>query len=418
MSFLAYLVLCAFVFTLPWETSVVIIPGVGLFSKITGVLSVAAALVMVLLNGRVRRWHLFHVAALFFVLWAAAGQLYYLQGMRTSYKFGTFVQLFAVLWVAWELAPSWSRVHGLLLSYVLGCWVAALNTVLLFVRNRGALRRYAAGGVDPNDLAMTMVLALPMAWYLGMTSERQLVRWIARGYVVVGVFAVVLTGSRGGMIACLTALTLVPLTLTRLTPGRRATAIVLMGLAGTVAIANVPQEIIDRFASTTSQVEGGSISGRGRIWRAGLTVFAQRPFMGYGTGSFKGAVSPILGEATQVAHNSFISILVEEGLVGLVFYLTMMGAVFVSLLRLPTLPRRFGLVLFFTLGVAMLPLTWEDRKPTWFVLAALIGFSRAWVVQRGLVGRGWSAPLPPWAAGRRVRPAAVAGEVIGAGAGR
>jgi O-antigen ligase len=418
MSVLAYWVLCAFVFTLPWETSVIIIPGVGLFSKLTGMLAVGAALIMVLLNGRVRRWQLFHAAALFFVLWAAAGQLYYLQGMRTSYKFGTFVQLFAVLWIVWELAPSWSRIHGLLLSYVMGCWVAALNTVLLFLRNRGALRRYAAGGVDPNDLAMTMVLALPMAWYLGITSERKLVRWIARGYVVVGVFAVVLTGSRGGMIACLTALTLVPLTLTRLTPGRRATAVVLMGLAGAVAIANVPPEIVERFASTTSQVEGGSISGRGRIWRAGLTVFAQRPLMGYGTGSFKGAVSPILGEATQVAHNSFISILVEEGLVGLIFYLTMMGAVFFSLFRLPTLPRRFGLVLFCTLGVAMLPLTWEDRKPTWFVFAALIGFSRAWVAQRGAVGRGWSAPLPAWAAGRPVRPAAVPGQAVGAGAGR
>ena len=34
-------------------------------------------------------------------------------------------------------------------------------------------------------------------------------------------------------------------------------------------------------------------------------------------------------------------------------------------------------VLLATLAVAMLPLTWEDRKVVWFVLAALLGLSQA-----------------------------------------
>ena len=77
-----------------------------------------------------------------------------------------------------------------------------------------------------------------------------------------------------------------------------------------------------------------------------------------------------------LAHNSFISVLVEEGLVGLWLYLTMLFSVFSSILRLPRLERRFGLVLLATLVTAMLPLTWEDQKATWFIMAAaLIGMS-------------------------------------------
>jgi hypothetical protein len=45
--------------------------------------------------------------------------------------------------------------------------------------------------------------------------------------------------------------------------------------------------------------------------------------------------------------------------------------------RFPLLERRFGLVLLGTTMVAMTPLTWEDRKSVWVVLAILVGLSQA-----------------------------------------
>ena len=52
-------------------------------------------------------------------------------------------------------------------------------------------------------------------------------------------------------------------------------------------------------------------------------------------------------------------------------------AVFLALMRLRGTERRFALVLLATIAVAMLPLSWDDRKTVWFVLAALIGLARA-----------------------------------------
>jgi O-antigen ligase len=390
MSF-AYVAVWFFVFSLPWENFIVI-PGVGVFSRVIGAVAVGLVLVSNVISGRFRRWTAFHYAALLFVVWAAGVLLIVYSPPVMPKKFWTFVQLLVMVWMIWEVSSTRPRLIGLFSAYVLGAYVSALDTILLFRREAGAIKRFAAAGGDPNDLAMTLAAAIPMAWYLGMTYHRPLVRWACRAYLPIGLLAIALTGSRGGMLASLVGLLIVPFTMTRLTPGRMALAVTLLVVSGGIAVAYVPQTIVSRLATTTTAVEDLSLGGRFRIWKAGLNAFAQRPMIGYGSGSFKVALLPELGYATQVAHNSYLSVLVEEGFVGLLFYLTMFIAVFLALMRLPSSERRFALVLFMTIMVAMLPLSWDDRKTVWFVLAALMGLARA-----------------PYAAQRMVRPPEYAG---------
>jgi O-antigen ligase len=376
MISLAYAAVWFFVFSLPWENFIVV-PGVGVFSRVIGAVAVGLTLITLVLTGRFRRWSMLQYAALFFVLWAAGVLLIFYNPTVMPKKFWTFVQLVVMVWMIWELAPTRSRVIGLLSAYVLGSYVSALDTVLLSRREAGALKRFAGGGGDPNDLAMTLAAAIPMAWYLGMTYHRPLVRWACRAYLPIGLLAIALTGSRGGMVASLVGLLIVPLTMTRLSPGKLVMAIALLTISGGLAVAYVPKSIVSRLSTTSTEVEDLSLGGRFRIWKAGIHAFAERPFIGYGSGSFKVAVLPELGYATQVAHNSYLSVLVEEGFIGLLLYLTMFIAVFLALMRLQYLDRRFALVLLATISVAMLPLSWDDRKTVWFVLAALMGFAMA-----------------------------------------
>ncbi len=374
---LAYAALWFFIFSLPWER-IIVLPGISIVTRVTGGVALVIAVLAVVISGRVRRWHLFHVAAMLFVAWAGC-VLLAVDLPEIPDKFYTFVQLFLVVWMIWELAPSRERQLGLLTAFVFGAYVAAFDTLLLFRSQGEMLRRFAAGGADPNDSAMMFALALPMAWFLGMTYQHTLLRWICRAYLPVGLVALGLTGSRGGMIASVVALLIVPLTLTNLSPVRRATAMVLLSVSLVVAAANTPDTLLQRLASTGSEVEEADLGGRYKIWVAGVNAFTQKPLIGYGTAGFKAAVRP--WGVGQVAHNSFLSVLVEQGLIGFLFYVTMFIAVFLSVLKLPTLERRFGLVLLATLGVAMLPLTWEDRKAVWFILAALLGLSQAWATR-------------------------------------
>ncbi|MGH7513464.1 MAG: O-antigen ligase family protein [Gemmatimonadales bacterium] len=375
MISLAYAALWLFIFSLPWE-SIIRVPGVAIVSRATGGLALAIALFAVASTARVRRWHPLHVAAFLFVISAACG-LFMLSSDRLPAKFWTFVQLFLVLFMIWELATSWRRVVGLFGAYVLGAWVSSVATVLLYRRQGEQLRRFAAGGADANDLAMTLVLALPMAWYLSIVARQRFLRWACRGYLLIGLVSILLTGSRGGMLASIVALTIVPLSMTKLSPRKLATALTILLIGGGLAAAYVPEKIVNRLATTQSEVEDLRLGGRFKLWVAGIRAFVYKPMMGYGSGGFVRAITPQLGSESLVAHNSYLSVLVEEGVVGLTLYLAMLLATFRAVLTLPQLERRFALVLLATLATAMLPLTWEDRKPVWFILAALVGLSRA-----------------------------------------
>jgi O-antigen ligase len=323
--------------------------------------------------------------------------LFLIQIQEIPAKFYTYIQLLLVLWMIWELAPSRQRVLGLMTGYVLGAYLAAFDTILSSRKAVSEAARFAAGGADPNENAMVLALALPMAWYLGTVYRQPLLRLLCRAYLPVAIVAVGLTGSRGGMLASVTGLVIVPLTMTRLSPTKLALAIVILAVSGALAVKYVPDKLLERLASTGAEVEDLRFGGRFKLWRAGLHAFTAKPVMGYGTSGFKNAVAPILGPITQVAHNSFLSVLVEQGLMGLLFYSSMFIAVFLSLLRLPVLERRFGLVLLATLGVTMLPLTWENAKPVWFTLAALLGLAHSRPASREPARR------PAWP-GRIARP--------------
>jgi O-antigen ligase len=406
MTSFAYAALWLFIFSLPWE-GVIRVGGVSVVSRLTGMLALAVALLAVVITGKVRRWHAFHVAALRFVLCAGAELFFFHSGERLPAKYFTYVQLFAVLWMIWELAPSRSRVHALMLAYVFGAYVASLDTLRLYRAEGSSLRRFAAGGVDPNDLAMALALAVPMAWYLSLNYRKPLLRWLCRGYLPVGLLAIALTGSRGGMITTVFALLIVPGSMTKLTPGRLATAIAMLALSGALAVAYVPDKVVERLASTQTDVEDLRFGGRFKLWVAGLQAFTQKPMLGYGTAGFIPAIYPILGSKSQVAHNSYLSILVEQGIVGFVFYMWMILAAWRAVRRLPKWDRRFAFILLASLALAMSPLTWEDRKPVWFILAVMVGLAYSYFPAAargaGLGGPGArAAAVPPWR--RSARP--------------
>jgi O-antigen ligase len=401
MTTVAYAALWMFVFVVPWEM-LVSLPGISIVSRVAGAIAMALTMLAIVIHGRIRRWRIFHVAALLFVIWAGCGAWFFNVGGIPK-KLYTFVQLFFVLWMMWELGSTPKRIRGLMAAYVFGCCVPAAATILLYLRAGDTLRRFAAGGHDPNDVAMTLALALPIAWYLGLTARGPLARWLFRGYLPLGMLATALTGSRGGLLTSIVALLVIPFTM-RLSPGRLVGMVASLCLLGAVVVVYVPPKVMQRLSTTGTEIEDKRFGGRFTLWKAGVHAFMQRPVLGFGVGSFVRAVTPELGDRALVAHNSFLSVLVEEGLIGLWLYLTMLFSVYFSIRRLPRLERRFTLVLMATVLTAMMPLTWEDQKAAWIVLAILIGLSAQYYVELR------PAPVPH--AARRPAPATSRQETV------
>jgi hypothetical protein len=368
----AYLAVCFYAFSVPWQNALVL-QGIGTIGRGAAILAVGATVLTVLVRARIRPVPAAIPIALLFLFWVGLTMIWALAALEeTSTKFGQYLQLVAAFWAVWEVGCTRRRVTGLLLAYVGGGYVAAIGTLLNYRAGIGTENlRYAAAGFDANDLGATLALGIPMAWYLSTTSTRAFVRWTGRLYLPVGALAIFLTGSRGALLTMLVALTIVPLTMGRIRWNVRIAAVLVVLASVVVTINYVPAASWARLASTRSEIESGTLNDRVMIWKAALQVLPARAIQGYGPASFKQAVRPVIGFGLA-PHNTFLAILVEEGIVGLVIFLAFLAAVVWPLFSLASRERRFALVLLATQLITLMPLGWETRKPLWLVLSLLV----------------------------------------------
>lgn len=372
MNRAAFALLWVFTLIIPFE-AVFRLPGFGSIGRVAGLATFAAALLHVLVSRRIRPLSSFHVLAILFVLWAALSALWTVDLDATLVRVLTYAQLAVLGWVIWELAPSQARLLTLLQAYVLGAYVLVISTLTNFFAGISFARsavRFAGLGYNPNELGFTVVLGLPIAWYLALSQPRAPLAWPNRLFVPLGMTTILLTASRGAFIPALAALLLIPWTLTRLRVGGRVTACVL-GL-GTLLLAQrlVPEGSRQRLATTSAEIETGTFGKRLEIWRSGLEVFRQHPLLGVGAGGFGAAVEPMLGYP-HAPHQTVLSVLVGQGVVGLLLFTGMFVSAAASLRRMALLERKFWLVMLLTLGIGLMVRTWDYQKPVWLVLSVL-----------------------------------------------
>ena len=370
---LAHIFTWIFVFAIPWQ-NMLVFPGLGTISRLLGAGAIAATLLLVVMRGRVRSLTTWHRVALLYFGWVLLSVFWAVSPMASVLKnVLTYLQLALMVWVIWEAAPTHGRLISLMQAYVAGAYVAVASTIhsyLTGVSTAVAAERFAAEGFDPNDLGAMLSLALPMAWYIANKTGNVFLRWINRGYLVFGILAILLTGSRGALLATVTALIVIPWTMTQVRAGVKIAAVVLIIGASVAAVQLVPENLFLRLSTTSTELSEGTLNNRLRIWKWGLSTVPEHPIGGYGPGGWYRAIGLQIGN--KAPHSTWLAILVEQGAVGLVLY----GSMFVMLLRglrslQPTFDRRVGLVLLATLIMAITPLGWHLYKPAWLALTLL-----------------------------------------------
>jgi O-antigen ligase len=369
---LAFLFLWLFVFTIPWE-NIIVLPTLGTISRVVGIVAFGIAAIAVLASGWLALPTRFHLVAIIFVSWGALSFLWSLDPGLTRQRIWTYFQLLMMLWLIWELAPGEREQVGLMQAYVLGAYVSAGDTFYSYLLNQTELlRRYMATGFDPNDLGLTLALGIPMAWYLATARRRGLFTWVYRLYVPVALLAILLTASRGAFLATLGALSIVIFTYPRLNTWQKVALIIVVGITIYAIQTFVPAYSWQRLATIQAELQRGSdLNYRRYIWQAGLELFTHHPILGVGAGVFNEGVTYVLSVG-KASHNTFLSVLVEQGVIGLGIFAAMLAIAFVSLRRLPPLERTLWIVLLFTWMVGASSLTWEHRKATWFIFGLLV----------------------------------------------
>jgi len=374
---IAFVLSLAFIFVIPWEG--VELPALGAVAKLVGFVVAAFWLATIVLTGQFRKPGPFQVAVFFFVVWNAVSVFWSAQPSETIRHVITWTQLLVFVLIMWDLYTTQTAVWAGLQAYVLGAYVAVGSAVANYFSGAAYYTnydRFSAGDTNPDGFGFILALGIPVAWHLAnsksTTKIGPLLRLINYLYIPAALLGISLSGTRTALIATIPAMAFGLASLNRLRLGLRV-AIFLLLTSAILFLLPYVQTLtsFQRFSTTTSELTDGDLNNRTNIWREGLASFIEHPIIGIGTNMYRSINS--LG---KVAHNSFISILVEVGLIGLALFAMILAIAVALAMGQPTWDKNFWLALLAVWVIGASTLTWEHRKSTWLFLS-LIAVSAA-----------------------------------------
>jgi O-antigen ligase len=389
---LAFASLWLLVFAMPWEDAITI-PGFGTSARLIGMVALGLGVLAIIERGKIRRPSAGHIVLGLFVLLAALSYLWSLYPEGTLTQTYSYIQLFAMVWLIWELAPQMREQMQLMQAYVFGTFISGIDTLYEFFSHQESVyQRYAGAKLDANDLGLIMALSIPMSYYL-LIENKGWTAWIYRVQLILAGITILLTASRGATLATLVALSIVPLTQARLSARQRIALIVTVSLLVYGVVLFVPSTSWERLSTLPTELEQGTLTGRTIIWRAGWDIFRLHPFLGIGANAFRVIVSRVLAEPIRIdqsimppappAHNTFLSVLVEQGVIGFTVFCALLVVVVLSLRAMPPFPKRLWIVSLGVWVVGVSSLTWEMRKPTWFFFGLIMAQCGSMAWKRG-----------------------------------
>ncbi|MGY1425060.1 O-antigen ligase family protein [Lysobacter sp. A289] len=163
---------------------------------------------------------------------------------------------------------------------------------------------------DPNDLGMLFVMCLPMSVYLsqrgGLMGLRRLFWLVVAGVLLYGIY---LTDSRGTMLSLVVLLGVYVW---------QRRGLVTAGVLGSAALT-----VLMLLPSRMQELDVGEASAQGRVesWYQGLQMFISSPLLGIGADGYSDMYN-------LTAHNSFVLVLAETGIIGFTIWLAFIGYCF------------------------------------------------------------------------------------------
>jgi O-antigen ligase len=286
-----------------------------------------------------------YVLALF-LTWAAASALWAESipaALDFSFRYLQNGLLFLIVYTAVRESKHARWVLG---SFVVGASIAAIFAVL-YPPTPGQYDVARATGTigDPNELAAVLVAGVILAGVLFSVLHRSPMLRLASGAAAVlctaGLFT---TFSRGGLVALACALLAA-----MFIGGRwRGTAVAVGAIAVLTALMFFTMFAPKEASQRITTLDGGT--GRTAIWSVGGRMVQAHPIRGVGAGNFQtSAVHYVLKPGAiqydyfidhpKVAHNTYLQVLSELGLVGLVLFLSLLIFAFTCIIKAA---RRFS----------------------------------------------------------------------------
>lgn len=307
-----------------------------------------------------------------FGAWAAASTLWVL-GPDPTLAGLTYAQLAVFVWLSWQLLRTEKNLDAALAGFLVGCAAVAAGAWSAYLRGTtwsgeawDGEARYAREGYDPNDMAVTLAIAIPIAIYFALSGRKASSR-LALLYVPLASSAIALSGSRAGALTAAFAVAIVVPWLARRSRALLVATLLAAAISLAVVATRIPSDSWIRIFTIGDELTRGSVGDRTPLWLIALRVFGEHPLAGVGAGGFRYVAEAAVGFLT-VAHNTPLEVAADFGAVGLLLFFGAVALVFRGVRRAARDHRELGTALVLAWVVGSASLSWAAYKPTWFVL--------------------------------------------------
>jgi probable O-glycosylation ligase (exosortase A-associated) len=231
-------------------------------------------------------------------------------------KWSPVMKSFLLMLVTSFLLTSKERIHSLI-------WIMVLSLAYFGVKGGGFTVVYGGANrvlgppatmiADNNSLAAALLVMLPLMNYLRLQSQQRSVRIVLAVSMVLTLFSVVGSYSRGALVGLLA----VSVFLWLKSKQKFVFAIVLPVLVGS-AIMFMPHDWMERMQSIGQSQADGSVEGRYDIWTTAWSMAVHRPLTGAG---FMGPYDEDVvqhfrpGHGPRAVHSIYFEVLGEHGFV-------------------------------------------------------------------------------------------------------
>ncbi len=375
-------------FSIPWD-DMIQLPGNVQLARVLALVVGVIWLASTLRGGSVRRPVAAHAWMAVFLLWASVSIFWSEDPDRTLRRSLSYLQLGLLAWVIFQFASSKSHHLRLMQAFVLGEWVLVARVAMAFLNGEvWGEGRYTAPGVNPNDLAGTLALGIPIASYLTAAGGRRF-GWLNAVYVPAAVFCIFLNASRTGLLASACALVF-PVALVSGVSWKTRIAALAVVVSGLLLLGTLSDSVPwKRLSSVGEQVSARDLNGRMDVWATALDLFESHPIVGLGAGTFVATTGSM--QALAIAgHNSFVEVLVENGAVGLALFLAVVVSIYRARPRNIRIERQLWPILLATWAIINCANSWENKNVSWLIFGLALGYPAA---RRMTTTMRWTYPL-------------------------
>jgi putative inorganic carbon (hco3(-)) transporter len=227
--------------------------------------------------------------------------------------------------------------------------------------------RYSIEGVNGNFTAYSLATAVPVVMALFWSERAQGVRKVAVGTLCMlslG-FAIALTGCRGASIAFLCVAAMCAVRLLTVRPFAGVVAVGVVAAAGVAYSSTVADVLPARLFMGPSGLEDVT-TGRMSLWEQAVRVFRENPVFGSGADSYQW-----LSTEGVHAHNVFLSVLAEMGIVGVALLTVLLFTLWRGYFRInaSASSKWAAAALVVTWCVIAATGVWQYALPAWITFA-------------------------------------------------